>query len=69
MAYTTFRKFVNQRFPLIKFKNESVDVNIKRSGAKNEIQPGKDGVPLPTNLAQTAAKKSDTHLGLVSIKS
>ena len=69
MAYTTFRKFVNQRFPLIKFKNESFDVSIKRSALKNKIQSGKDGVPLPTNLTQTAAKKSDTHLGSVSLKS
>ena len=50
MAYSTFRKFVNLRFPLIKFKNETLVDRLR-----NETL---EAINLPPN----STSKADTQI-------
>jgi len=59
MAYSTFLRFVNQRFPLIKFKNEGLEARI-RNGAP-EPSPRTDHQET-INLPPNSSLRSDTQI-------
>ena len=70
MAYSTFRKFVNHRFPLIKFKNGILEGNVGKLGREGKKgienpkagnEPGREAVQ-SINLPPNSAIKSETQI-------